>query len=492
MLSLLQRLRLEIAAPAALALTIFVVACGSSSPAGLREAGQSLRWVALGTLLLIATAYALARPKAPRVWITPLLPLVGLTALAAASTAWSVEPRLTFERASSFAIVVGTACLLAYATAEDPAARGRLVRALMAGGTLVAAAGLVLLAIDRELVTIGSPTRFRGLGENPNTVALLAALAAPAAAWSALEARSRTSRAVAWTSFAVSFGSLVAAQSRGAIVAVGAGLVFLTLLLPRPALVRAGVVGGAAVLLAVGIQLSSLRFDTIVTTTRTVPAKQDPAAAQPNPTGDTAEIGQPPTGEPAEIGQLPTGEPAEVAQTAAALGAYYRTFGKPGQFSVAREEEFGHPFFTGEEGKLGVVSSSGRIEAWRGALSTAMSRPLLGHGFGTEDRVFVDRYYSFKGARPENGYLGWLLQLGAAGLAAFAVFAAAVLAALIRARRSSDPTEWSVTVGLGAVAAAGIVAALTQSYLYSAGNIAMLTFWVAAAAVALSSRAARG
>lgn len=451
---LLQRLRLEIAAPAALALTIFVIACGSSSPAGLREAGHSLRWVALGALLLIAAAYALARPNAPHVRVWPLLPAVWLTALAAVSTAWSVQPRLTFERAVSLAIVVAVACLLAYATADDPVARRRLIQGLVAGGALIAVGGVVLLGIDRELATVGNQhgTRYQGLGENPNTVALLAALASPAAAWCALEARGRASRALAWTSFAAIFGSLVAAQSRGAIAGVGAGLLLLTLL-PRPRVVRLALTGGIVVLLLFAAQLSSLRFTSITTT-----ARQTPAPAQPPQSGSAGDAQGP------DLMQFP----------------------------VAREEDLGHPFYSRRDIDLGVISSAGRVEAWRGAFHTAMSRPLVGYGFGTEDRVFVDRYYVFEGARPENSYLGWLLQLGATGLAAFALFAASLLGVLIRVVRTASPAERSVAVGLGAITMSGLVAALTQSYLYSAGNVAMLTFWVGAAALALSVRSTRG
>ena len=62
--------------------------------------------------------------------------------------------------------------------------------------------------------------------------------------------------------------------------------------------------------------------------------------------------------------------------------------------------------------------ASGRTEAWRGALQQAAERPLLGFGFGTEDKAFVDRYYGFVGSLPENSYIGISLQLGLVGLAA--------------------------------------------------------------------------
>ena len=63
-----------------------------------------------------------------------------------------------------------------------------------------------------------------------------------------------------------------------------------------------------------------------------------------------------------------------------------------------------------------LTGSSGRTEAWRGALGLAADRPLVGYGFGTEDRTFVDRYVFFNSNVPENSYIGILLQLGLVGL----------------------------------------------------------------------------
>jgi lipopolysaccharide export system protein LptA len=76
----------------------------------------------------------------------------------------------------------------------------------------------------------------------------------------------------------------------------------------------------------------------------------------------------------------------------------------------------------------GAIVSSGRTDVWRGALSQAAERPVVGYGFGTEDRVFVERYTFFQGDYVENSYLGLLLQLGAAGLALLVALLAAAAA----------------------------------------------------------------
>jgi O-antigen ligase len=118
--------------------------------------------------------------------------------------------------------------------------------------------------------------------------------------------------------------------------------------------------------------------------------------------------------------------------------------------------------------------SSGRVDAWTGALHQALERPLLGFGFGTEADVFVDRYYYFVGGRPENAYIGLALQLGLIGLVSFVALLGALAAAGVRAVRG--PRRPVAAAGLG-VLAAGLVLAVVQSYPYSAGDIATLTLW---------------
>jgi O-antigen ligase len=106
-------------------------------------------------------------------------------------------------------------------------------------------------------------------------------------------------------------------------------------------------------------------------------------------------------------------------------------------------------------------------------LHEGAQRPLAGYGFGTEDRVFVDRFFSFEGDFVENSYIGLFLQLGLAGVLMFA----ALLVAL----------GWSATRVVHrsrmAAAAAGVLVAacligVTQSGLLSVGNIAATSIWI--------------
>jgi hypothetical protein len=142
-----------------------------------------------------------------------------------------------------------------------------------------------------------------------------------------------------------------------------------------------------------------------------------------------------------------------------------------------------------------LLGSSGRSEAWRGALDQAAERPVAGHGFGTEEKVFSDRYVSFNSNVPENSYIGLFLQLGAAGLALFAALAAAILAAAGRTLRRRAPARRSLLAACTGAFAAGLVLALFQSYVYSAGNNATAVLWIcgflACAAAVPDARGAR-
>jgi hypothetical protein len=143
------------------------------------------------------------------------------------------------------------------------------------------------------------------------------------------------------------------------------------------------------------------------------------------------------------------------------------------QSTLPLESEVGLPGRGEEPFTRTLFTSSGRVDAWRGALRQAFDRPLLGYGFGTEERVFVDRYYLHYSQRPENAYIGTLLQLGLFGL----LLLLAVLAALVlRIRLVRDG---AVAACAGAVVC-GLVLAVSQSYLTSVGSPAMAPFWFAA------------
>ena len=155
------------------------------------------------------------------------------------------------------------------------------------------------------------------------------------------------------------------------------------------------------------------------------------------------------------------------------------------------QDEIGHPALT----KRATTNvASGRVAAWEGTLEQIGDRPLLGYGFGTEQKVFVDRWYYFQGGSAENSYLGLLLQLGAAGLALVLAMGGALIFGGFRELRYAEGDDRILLVaGLGVVLAAAAIM-LIQSYLYSVGNIASATVWITMftlAPVALRPHAAR-
>src|SRR5205823_4812778 len=117
----------------------------------------------------------------------------------------------------------------------------------------------------------------------------------------------------------------------------------------------------------------------------------------------------------------------------------------------------------------------------------------LGYGFGTEGRVFFDRYQAFESQLVENSFVGLYLQLGAIGVLVFAALLAAIGGVGIRRRGSLPDRRRSMLAAALGVLAAGIVLMGVQSYAYSAGNLSTVPLWLAAGlVVAEGSVAARG
>jgi O-antigen ligase/polysaccharide polymerase Wzy-like membrane protein len=404
-------------------------AAGSSSVPDVMRFGHPVRWVLLAVLLVASALWA-----HPLVWLPgAAIAAAGLVCLAALSTAWSVEPKTTFERAVSVGILLATSVLLAAATRGQPDRASGVVAGVVGGAAAVGIAGIVLLVVSHhravQSATYEAPTRFNGFGQDPNTVALLFAVVFPLAVWAVVSTRRRVLASTALLLFA---GTIVASGSRGALFSAAAGtVVVLAALMRRP---RRTIAAATAVvaLTAAGAWIQSL----------------------PQPSSTSA-------GSPASAVSAP--KPRDGYLDAEAGYPLNADVGRPlpggGQPAVRRS------FF----------GASGRIEAWAGALHEAARRPVVGHGFGTEQAVFVDRYYSFVGGLPENSYLGMALQLGLAGLLALAVLVVAL--AMPGLRALSGPRRDLAAAGLG-VLAAGMAIAVVQSYLYSAGNIAAAALWI--------------
>jgi hypothetical protein len=427
----LRSLPFERALSACIALTVVAFVLGSSSVPEVDRFGNKARWAMLVVLLVVAAGAAWR--AAPRRIPASAAAAGWLLVLAVVSTAWSVDPRATFEHAVAFVLLLAAAGLAAAACARRPE---RALIGVLGGAVAVAVGGLVLLAVDRHWAlrrgSTGVPTRFRGLGLDANTASLLYGIALPIALFAVIRARRTWHRVAAAAAFLLLDGSIVASGSRAPLVGGFVAALLLALLVPTR---RVATAAALVVLLALSVGLG-----TIAKPLSTNPPPRRPAVPQPTPKAGYSN---------AEV----------VFPLEDDLG---RSLPGQGQTEQPRS----------------LTGSSGRLAAWKGALHQAALRPVAGHGFGTEGIVFVDRYANFAGGLPENSYIGLLLELGVVGLLSFVAVFVLWLADGARAWRASTPATRLVLLGAGAAFVSGLVMAFVQSYVYSAGNVATLSLWL--------------
>jgi len=429
-----RRLPLQAAVEVTLAGTVFLFACGSSSSHALVRIGGPGRWVALLVLcalsLACAAAYGRRPSRVPLGWILA----TALVAVGVVSAAWSVAPRLTIERVFTLGVLFVTAVALALAAADTRVAAARVLRGVLAGIAAVAVGSLLILAVSHQdavlSATAGAGWRFRGLGQNPNTVSMLLAVGLPLAVWLGLAGRGweRLAGAALVLLFA---GEIAVSGSRGAVVAGFGGALLTGVVLGPTVGGKVAVAAGLVVLAGACVATSRVQHPASV------------AASTPAPGGAVT----------------------------------VRARGINADLGLRLEDELGHPPLGGYRPPVArtLLGSSGRAQAWVGAARQGVQRPLLGYGFGTEDRVFVDRFYAFEGGFPENSYLGAFLQLGAAGVALLVglLLTLAWNAYHALRRRTAGPAAAAAGVLLMA-----ILIGLSQSGITAVGNIAVGSIWV--------------
>ena len=333
-----------------------------------------------------------------------------------------------------FALLAVAAVGLATATAARPEAVRRILEALVAAAAVIALLGLLMLWVSHaeavQSASLQYPARYRGIGQNPNTVPLLLALALPLAFWLWTVTRSRGGKAVAAAAVLLFDGSMVASGSRGALIAALAGAVVWIVTVRRPWRTRVALLAAAAGVFVADVAITQI----------------------PKP------LSAPPASH--------TTGPHRVIRDAEVL--------------LPLEDELGRPGKNAPPIRRTLFGTSGRARAWDAAVHQIARRPVAGYGYGNEAAVFVDRYYGFDSSVPENSYLGVALQIGLVGLAALlAVVAACGVVAVQALRRLAEPARAGVRA-CSSVVVAGLVLGLTQSYLITTGNIASSTFWIAA------------
>jgi hypothetical protein len=312
---------------------------------------------------------------------------------------------------------------------------GPFLLALLAGAALLAVAGLIKLAVDSNTAivpaTLEQGARYNGIGANPDTMALLFAVTLPLAVWAVYAARSRWERVGAFLVLLLLDGSLVASGSRASIVATLVGVGVLVLSLPLSARARQLLLAATAAAFLLNVGATSL-----------------PPRAKKNPTVNV------------QFGQTPVFGPHDATQR------------------LPLSDEIGFPSPGRAQRHRSLFDAGGRLPAWKGAVKQAAQRPLAGYGFGMEDKVFVDRYYPFISDRPENSYIGTLMQLGATGLAIMLAFFVVVAREGVKLLRRLGPDARGPVAACLGVGAAGAVLGIAQSYLTSVGSPATAPVWI--------------
>jgi O-antigen ligase len=423
---------------ALVALELLVIVGASSAERIVLRTDLRLRWLLLGALVLTTGALLARERTTPRRLVLPVTLGGAFVVLALLSGAWSAAASMTLPRALAIALLFFVVVGIAFAMRNQPERLAVQLEGIVGGAVLVALAGLVMLAVDRtaaiEPAQVSYPARFRGFGGNPDTAALLFAIALPIALAFAL--RSGPRRWLHAAACALLIGSVAPSGSRGALLGAILGAL-VVILLVKWTWRRRWIATALVVIVALGAV-------------------------------GVSELPQP----------VPSGQHARAK----------RVFDQNAEKGLPLDSEPGY----GRPTKVFVRSlttSSGRITAWRGAIRQAGDRIVLGYGFGTEKKVFVDRYPIFYSQRVEDAYLGTLLELGLGGLALLLALFASIAAPIPRAARIV--ADRTALAGAAGAFAAGLVLATVQSFPFSVGGTGALAFWLAAAVlVALAAGSA--
>ncbi len=499
------RVSLEGCVAIALGVTVFTFALGSSSVRSLHQFGGHAKWLCLAAMVPISGTLALAkrsdRRPAPSLYV-----LAGLLVLLAYDSAfWSVAPVRTLKLATSWGLLVAVVTALGIAATRPEVARA-LVTGVLGGAVALAVGGVVLFFVHHSLAVSPyaplNPERFQGLTENPNTASLVCALVLPIALWRTVSAPTVSQRVVAGAGLLLLFGTIVASGSKGALGAgfVGAAVFAATFdrrFRPRLVLVAVVVISFLA---GLGILDATLDGSVSVAAATAARAGSPGPSRAKSPTragGPAAKIAG--RGLLSAAGGAPAA-PAPAPTTTTTTTVPKTTTVRPipavppiGSVAVVPRlsDELGAPSLSAPPQGRTLFGTSGRAQAWVGAIRIGFERPIAGYGFGTEAQVFVDRWYFFEGDRPENSFIGIFLQLGLVGLLLLVSIGIAIVLA---ARRALRPTgERAVGAACLGVVAAGTILAVVQSYIYAVGDIGTLPFWSAAFVLAgLAGPAARG
>jgi hypothetical protein len=411
---------------AALTVVLAALIASNSSLAWLKSPFLTARWAAL---LVLAALLLPTLRRANRDELRALALLAVVPAVCLLSAAWSVDARLTLERAATFAVLLWVAASFALRWRRAPGDLASFVDATaVLAGVVLAASVVEGLVSSRGMLA----DQFRGVFENPNGLGLFLALTYPFAA-AALERRGHVALELAY--LAACAAAATEARARNGLVVLVLTAVGLALA-QRRLRWAAGVTVGIAAVVAATLALGP----------------------------GTLNSGNPAAGPPPAA-------PAAHAKPAHAP--------KPAPLPAA-----------GGESRLARLTGA-RNEAWSATARLVKRKPLLGYGFGTGDRLFARygvTFVNFEGADPADGYLRTALELGVVGLlVVLPLLGAGVLAVrLLVAERDRDGMACAL------VLLAGLAAAVVESILTTAGAPWAPLLWVCAGACVARTRPVGG
>jgi tetratricopeptide (TPR) repeat protein len=388
-------------------------------------------------------------PWPPRIERAFLAGLVAFTFWTTLSTSWSPgagAPVLEAERSLVYVAAVA-AVLLVLSTRRSACA---LTGGVLAGAVVVSLYGLGTRLFPGRLG--GTYDASSGLQLDApigysNALAVLATLGIVLSLGVAAHGRSALARALAAAALVLLGTTLYLTFSRGALVALAAGLLLQAAVDPRRGRLVAAALAPAA-LAALGALLAS-RSRALVVPGATLEQAQEAgwqlasalvvlalvaAACAPLARSLDRRLRPGPRAGRAVAIALLVGL---VAAVAAVIGAA----GGPVELARQTADAFAdtQPTPPGDEGERVLnVSGSGRADYWRVAWEMSRDQPLVGSGAGSYEAHWLrDRppSYAFDVRDAHNLYLETLAELGLVGLALLVVTLAVPLAGLARARR---------------------------------------------------------
>lgn len=417
-------------AGAALGVLLACLIASNSSILWLKSPFLTARWVALVTLALLLLP-GLRRSSAAalsRVALLTILPAVFLL-----SATWSVEPRLTVERAVSFGIMLWVVAACGLRWSRNAREFDEFADALVA-----LALAVLVFSVVAGFVTTRSvlQNQFRGVFENPNGLGLFLGLTYPFVA-GALERRRLISLEALYLAASIAVASLAHSRS-GLVVLVLVGVGFELCRRRQWLRVAATAIG------AVAVASFSLAFAGSVIST-----SAPTSAAQPT---------------------APSGSRGGTSDNKGGAGSTGTTTTPVTQPQVVPQE------------RLSLRITGARTEAWSATIRFVKSKPLLGYGFGTGDRIFAlypkrVHFLYFVGSTPNQAYLQAALELGVLGLVIVLplLWAAGFGIRMLIAGRSLN----GASCALGVIA--GLAAGFVESVFTSPGAPWAVLIWASAA-----------